>query len=500
MTNGGGGQTADVGADFPEPISVEITDLFGAPTPGWPVTFTINSGPGGGAAFPDNSQTAAATTDASGRATSPLITATTAGMVKLSVTTGITGVSTAVPLDINPSPPTSMSIVGGNNQSAVAGSAFPNQLAVKVLDGNGQQPERPVTVTFSVTGGDATFAGDKSRVQVPAVGGGIATAPPLTAAPSASGPMTVRAEVEDSRVPAVTFDLSVTALAPSQLNAASGGGQSAYTGDNFADPLVGEVLDPKGDPLPGTYVTFTVTGPASFAGLLSLTVATDQTGKAIITQLVADSTGGPVQVTASIAGTPLHIVFDETTVARAATSVQPRSGNQQSAAPDQPFADPLVALVLDQTNTIYPGAPVTFTITGPASFAGKSSIVVDTDATGEAHAIVTAGSTTGTVTVSVSVPGATNLGGNFTLVVAYPANFRSPDGRWGDSALAPANRPTPRQTSEATPRTDQTRKLCPTAAGIAPATSKSRSAAPAPAVTRSAASVSMPPPPRPHRR
>ena len=68
------------------------------------------------------------------------------------------------------------------------------------------------------------------------------------------------------------------------------------------------------------------------------------------------------------------------------------------------FTHPLVALVLDQTNTLLPGKSVTFKVAGPASFSGSTSLVVSTDSGGAATtSALVAGSDAGPVTVTASV-------------------------------------------------------------------------------------------------
>ncbi len=107
---------------------------------------------------------------------------------------------------------------------------------MQVFDGNGQPPQLPITVTFSVIDGQATFAGGTSSAPGTLLGN-TATSPALTALPFGSGPVTVAASVDDYNVPSVNFNLTITALTPSQIAAVSGAGQSALTGTTFAQPM-----------------------------------------------------------------------------------------------------------------------------------------------------------------------------------------------------------------------------------------------------------------------
>jgi hypothetical protein len=95
----------------------------------------------------------------------------------------------------------------------------------------------------------------------------------------------------------------ITYSAPGAIVATAGSGQSAVTGQAFAQPLVATVSDSDGNPLPNAPVTFTVaTGAASFGGAAAATITTDAAGRATSPVLVAGSTPGPVTVTAATPG------------------------------------------------------------------------------------------------------------------------------------------------------------------------------------------------------
>jgi predicted outer membrane repeat protein len=97
--------------------------------------------------------------------------------------------------------------------------------------------------------------------------------------------------------------LIVGSTAPGSLNAISGGGQAAYIGTAFAAPLLVQVLDANGIPLPGVTVTFTA--PSSGAGALfsngnaTITAVTDSTGTATVAAPTANATVGSYTVTAT---------------------------------------------------------------------------------------------------------------------------------------------------------------------------------------------------------
>lgn len=85
VATSGGGQSAQAGAAFAQPLVATVTDpLDDAPIPGAAVTFTVTAG---SATFPNGTGTATATTGPDGRASTPLTAGTTAGPVTVTATT-----------------------------------------------------------------------------------------------------------------------------------------------------------------------------------------------------------------------------------------------------------------------------------------------------------------------------------------------------------------------------------------------------------------------------
>lgn len=85
----GNNQSAATGQAFSTPLSLTVTDASSNPVPGATVTFTIVQGTGGTANFGGSTQSATATTSASGVATAPTLDAgTTTGPVAVTATSG----------------------------------------------------------------------------------------------------------------------------------------------------------------------------------------------------------------------------------------------------------------------------------------------------------------------------------------------------------------------------------------------------------------------------
>jgi uncharacterized membrane protein YgcG len=105
-------------------------------------------------------------------------------------------------------------------------------------------------------------------------------------------------------------DLVLPDGAPAQIRAVSGDGQTAQVGDPLRHPLVVEVLDRAGRPLPGTAVAFEFVDPAQGAEISAPAAETDASGRASA-QVTLGNTAGDQPVIASLAepGTALHVEF-----------------------------------------------------------------------------------------------------------------------------------------------------------------------------------------------
>lgn len=149
----GNNQTARPGFAVTTRPSVIVTDPAGIPVPGVSVTFAVTAG--GGTITGE-----AATTNAAGIATVGSWTLGPAlGPNSLTATVGtlsgspVTFNATAATL-----PPSSMSINGGNSQTALAGQPVPIKPSVKVIDSEGFGVSG-ITVSFSIRSGAGTITG-----------------------------------------------------------------------------------------------------------------------------------------------------------------------------------------------------------------------------------------------------------------------------------------------------------------------------------------------------
>ncbi len=97
---------------------------------------------------------------------------------------------------------------------------------------------------------------------------------------------------------------------PTQLQKISGDGQTALAGSQLTAPLVVQVNDAGGSPIPGRTVTFAVSQGGGSTGATS--VATGADGRAATSFTTGTVSGSPQAVSVSIAATALSVAFAAT--------------------------------------------------------------------------------------------------------------------------------------------------------------------------------------------
>jgi len=203
----GNNQHATVATSFGAPLQAVFHDSSGNPVPGIAATFTAPaSGPSG--TFPNGAPSVVAVTNAQGIATAPTFTANSAaGSYAISVgfTSPSPGFTTpnVFSLTNDPGPVSSLSITGGNAQTANINTAFSLPLSVAARDALGNPvPGTVVTFTAPALGASGTFPGPVTSVMVTANASGIAATPGFTANGFA-GPYQVNATAAGVGTPAI---------------------------------------------------------------------------------------------------------------------------------------------------------------------------------------------------------------------------------------------------------------------------------------------------------
>jgi len=186
----GNAQGAKVGATFPSPLVVSVTDSSGGPVSGATVSFAVQAGStGASATFTGGGLSATEQTNEAGQATSPeLVAGTTAG--SFSVVASVAGLSSVATfqLTVGSGSPATLVAGAGSSQSTELGTDFPVPLAVTVTDADGNDVAGAlVTFEAPASGASGTFAGAGRAVSVSTNSDGVATAPDFSANETVGG-------------------------------------------------------------------------------------------------------------------------------------------------------------------------------------------------------------------------------------------------------------------------------------------------------------------------
>jgi hypothetical protein len=238
--------------------------------------------------------------------------------------------------------------------------------------------------------------------------------------PLTLGNNTLTASAVDRAGNSATSSITVTRISPSQprITVVSGNNQTGAVNTALAQPLVVQVLDGAGTPLPSQTVVFALT---QNNGLLNSrttpqSVLTDKNGKAQVTWTLGSRSGSVNLVEASVAGISGSELFTATGLAGQPAKIVVDAGGQQTGATGQPLPNPLAVIVTDAAHNRLANVPVAFQVKkGGGNFAGMQSVVVNTDSDGRALAVLTLGPNDGIANNLVEASFLGNLG--------FPAAF-----------------------------------------------------------------------------
>lgn len=191
----------------------------------------------------------------------------------------------------------------------------------------------------------------------------------------------------------------------------SGNNQSGKVGEALPLPLVAQIVDAGGNPLPGTQVTWVVSNPNALQ--LVNPVSTSGSDGKVSTRVQLGMIPG--QYTVTVRAGQLEAVF-QVTVESVVSTLRKVSGDGQPVVPvGAAFPQPLVVEVLDVLNRPAQGITVNWTVTGSATVSEAISV---TDANGRAQVTVTAGATAGPITVTAAAVNLTPV--SFSLQSRLP--------------------------------------------------------------------------------
>src|SRR4051812_5955766 len=243
-------QSGRVGEMLAEPVVVAVTDVGGLPVAGATVEIEL-----GGAL--DTVQTGG---DGRGGAELPVgsSTGSVTGHVRVIAPEGPQPIQTTFTATALSASANGLTLVSGDSQTAVAGSALPEPLVVSVTDAFGN-PVAGVTVDWAAVGGGSVSESETTT------GDDGSTSVTRTLGPAA-GPQSTTASAAGLAGSPVTFPHTATPGSASGVQLLSGDGQTGAPGATLPDPVVVAVTDADGNPVSGAAVTWVVTAGGGGGG------------------------------------------------------------------------------------------------------------------------------------------------------------------------------------------------------------------------------------------
>ena len=290
--------------------------------------------------------------------------------------------------------PPNLSVVSGDAQSGLIGTAASNPLQVKLVDG-ANVPISGQTISWIVMSGSAILSSSSSVTD----GAGLSSIT-FTYGPTA-GPIVIKASAYGGTQ---SVNFNETAVTANSLTKVTGDAQTGAPGTTLPIALKVQITPPSGvTVLSGVPITFTV-----ISGTASVTVGstvTDALGQAS-TMVNLGLTPGAVSILAQVSGGGPSATFTETiSGSLVATSLAIVSGNQQVLTPGTASAPMVVELT--QSGVPLPGQTIQWAASG-GSLANASSV---TDANGRAS-----------TTVTISASGPITVTASFNAVAQYTAS------------------------------------------------------------------------------
>ncbi|MBL8226860.1 MAG: Ig-like domain-containing protein [Bryobacterales bacterium] len=285
--------TARAGTTLPSAVQVRVSAGSGpgAGTPIPNVAVTVGTGLDPTIAPTATCSATSGLTDANGFASCDLVIGNRIGSAALNISVG-GQITQTIQLTITPGLPGKMIIIQGDNQTGGPGETLPLALLARVEDGFGN-PLPNTDVRWTVESGQATLLNSIVRSD------SLARVSTLVRLGSTPGPVRIRVTAQGGSADALANFNATVNIGATQLRRISGDGQSVTVSQPFPEPLVAQVLDANGAPVPGVQVNFTVN---SGTATLSAATATSDSGGNVRVNVTAGATPGTVTIGAAFGG------------------------------------------------------------------------------------------------------------------------------------------------------------------------------------------------------
>jgi hypothetical protein len=289
----GDAQSGQVRTVLAAPLVVQVNGATGLGIAGVTVAFAITAG-----SATLSSQTAV--TNSSGQAQVGVTLGNAAGMVNIVASAAGVAAQVVFSATATPGSPASLTIVSGNTQTGMAGSALPEPLVVLLADSYGN-PVAGATVNFTVASGGGSLSTASAQTGADGRAQAIWTLGSLganNAVHASSGTLAV-----------ATFTATGTAGAPALLVIVSGNNQTGVAGTTLPMALAVKVTDQNGNPVAGAALDFSATAGGGSVSPTSATTGTAGLAEAFLTlgsapgaNTVQASSGALAPVTFSATG------------------------------------------------------------------------------------------------------------------------------------------------------------------------------------------------------
>lgn len=405
---GGAAQAAEVDTDFASPLVVQVVDADHNPVPGAIVELTTAAGPVSAIVTP-----AAVVTDHAGRAAVRAHAGTGRGdHVVVAVVAGAAApVGFALTNTAGP-PAAIIAAPTATPQRAEVTTAYA-PLAVRVEDRFGNSvPAVAIHYQAPAQGPTAILAAEV------ATSDGDGAGQVALIAGTEAGPLEVLASVAGVATPA-RFALTNLPGPAHAVTAEAGGDQITTVATSFDAPLRARVTDGFGNPVGGAEVTFVAPTSGAGAVVATVTVVTDDAGRAE-TELVAGTIAGGYQVLAhgEQGATPAAFSLRNTPAAPATVTAAPGS-TPQRAEVLRGFDRPLLVIVADRFGNRVPDVVVDL-VAPREPGANLSAATATTDGSGEAGVFAVADRAAGDYQVEATVAGLAPVTFALTNAAAAP--------------------------------------------------------------------------------
>ena len=285
-------QTGYVGATLLEPLVVRARNEKGEPVPGVRLSWSVLSGGGDIAAAPTE-------TNDQGEAEASFRLGNVLGSQAAQAFAFETD---ALPVRFDatatPAPASTLTLLTGDGQSGVAGTALPQEIAIRLNDAFGNVVPG-TSVSFVVTsGGGATNVPSAVSDNAGVVRFRWTLGP-------VAGTQSVSAVIFG--VTPLVIEAIARAASPSNIVVQSGAGQSALPGAQLPEALVARVEDQYGNPISNVIVTWTPVG--SGAGSVSPPTSQSNAEGDASTVWTLGPSGGAKEVRATASGITAPAVF-----------------------------------------------------------------------------------------------------------------------------------------------------------------------------------------------